>query len=134
MSGVVPVALAGLVLALAFALMDAGRVRPDARVLPAFCRLNDRQCSLVLRHPHARLFGLPNYAAGIGYYALVLLNVIVPFPPPWDIALVILSWCVVGAGLFLFYSLLAVVRVNCVLCFAAHGVNLLLALMLSFPR
>jgi uncharacterized membrane protein len=88
----------------------------------------------VLRHPHSRLFGLPNYSAGIGYYVLLLLNAFVPFPPPWDIALVTLSWCVVGMGLFLFYSLLAVIRVTCVLCLAAHGVNLLLALMLSFPR
>ena len=132
MNFLVLVALSGLAISLYFALVDSGRLRPDTPIVPSFCRLDERRCGVVLRHPHARLLGIPNYGAGIGYYILLLVREAVPFPPPWDAALVVVSWCVVAAGVFLAYSLLAIIRVACPLCLAIHGLNLLLALIISF--
>lgn len=124
-------ALAGLAIALFFALADRGRIAPDTRILPAFCRLDERRCGTVLRHPHARLLGVPNYAPGIVYYLVVLAAGILPLPDAAATALQVLSWCVVAAGVFLTWSLFAVIRVRCPLCLSAHAINVILALILS---
>ena len=47
---------------------------------------------------------------------------------------VAVAWGTVGLGLYLAYRLLFVLRVPCVLCLTAHGLNLAIALLVTHSR
>jgi len=123
--------LAGLYIALYFTLLAYGRIWSGTRMVPAFFRMGGGACSTVLKHPDARLFGLPNSLVGIVYYAGIATATVIFGVTRMPALIVGASWAVVGAGVFLVYSLIARVRTSCRLCLASHLINLLLALALS---
>ena len=111
-------------------------VRPDTRWIPAICRMGEQTCATIVFSPQARVFGVPNSVFGQLFYAsLALVAGSGGLDEPL-IRLVLLSASggTVLLGLYLTYSLLFVARVNCVLCFTSHAINLvLLAILLWRP-
>jgi uncharacterized membrane protein len=123
--------LVGFYISVYFTLLAYGRIWSGSRLVPALFRMGRGACSAVLHHPDARLFGLPNSLVGILYYAAIALATIGFGVRQMPAFLVGASWAVVGAGVFLVYSLYARVRVRCRLCLASHLINLLIALLMS---
>jgi len=128
-------ALVGLVLAGYFTGVTYGWLAPDQRWIPPVCRLKEETCSRIIDTPEARIFGLPNSVLGIGYYLAILGAIaLAPIPATARAVLVAGAWGTVGLGVYLTYRLLWGIRVPCVLCFTAHGLNLALALLLTYGR
>ncbi len=103
-------------------------MRPDVRWIPSFCRLEERTCASVIFTPSARVFGPPNSLLGQVYYAGLLAGAMFGvLGDPWVWRLCIAaSLATVALGAYLSYALLFVLRVPCPLCFASHGINVLL--------
>lgn len=123
--------LVGLYISVYFTLLAYGRIWSGSRLVPALFRMGGAACSTVLAHPDARLFGLPNSLVGIAYYLLIVGAVLLFGTRAMPSVVVGAAWAVVGAGIFLVYSLFARVRIRCRLCLATHLVNFLIALLLS---
>ena len=145
---VVGLALAGLVLAVSF---TAAFYRPGsvlARLLPPeVCDLKaeparfgtgsdrgmeaDPSCGTVVRTPGARIFGVPNSLLGLIYYGAAIGIALMGFPPALAAGLLAASWFTVAVGVYLGYRLLRVERMSCPLCWTAHALNTLLAIVLT---
>ena len=86
--------------------------------------------------PQARVFLLPNSVLGQLYYVGIFFGVVFGWiggqaPPPGSyVAASALTVCL---GLYLGYALLFINRVACPLCFASHGINLMIFLVLVVP-
>ena len=94
--------------------------------------MGEDTCSLVVRHPDARILRLPNSVLGVAWYSAVLaLSLGAGFPVfvgvvRWA------SWLSVLMGGYLVYSLYFRVRVACPLCLACHAMNVLVAVLVTF--
>jgi uncharacterized membrane protein len=123
---------AGFVLSLYFPLVYHNIVKPDSKLIPQFCRMDEHSCGLLLKTKEASLFGLPNFYLGLVYYSALLLVPITAERQFWnwwyDFATA--SLVAVGMGIYLSYALIVKLKVNCVLCFAGHAVNLLIAVLI----
>ena len=107
-------------------------VRPDTVWIPAICRMGEQTCATIVFTPRARVFGVPNSVLGLLFYATLGT---VTMSGGLDETLVrVVLLCAGGVtvllGLYLTYSLLFVTRVNCVLCFTSHAINLVLFVVL----
>jgi len=104
---------------------------PKSLIPPSIC--SENVCHGVLRTPFARIFRVPNFTIGILYYTMVF--IIASFPVPLEVHYAVLgaSWLVALLSLYLAWALIFKLRVNCLLCFAAHIVNVLIALLLTLP-
>jgi uncharacterized membrane protein len=128
-------ALTGLWLAIYFTGVTYRWLRPDVRWIPPVCRLKEETCSRIIDTPEARVFGLPNSLLGIGYYLAILGALVLgPLPPVGRAVAAAVAWGTVGLGLYLAYRLIFVLRVPCVLCFTAHALNLVIALLVTCGR
>ena len=107
-------------------------IRADEKWIPAFCRMEEQTCASIVFTPQARVFGLPNSVLGIVFYAALLGSAPVGFLDRQLIWLLFLGASVVSValGVYLAHSLLFVIRVPCKLCFAAHGINTAIFLIL----
>ena len=103
-------------------------VRPDTRWIPAFCRMGEQTCATIVFTPQARVFGVPNSVLGQLFYATLAIVAGTGGLDEPLIRLVVFgaSGVTVVLGAYLSYSLLFVTRVNCVLCFTSHAINLML--------
>ena len=126
----------GLYIAAYFTLVYYGRVAADTRLMPSVCRLEERTCQTVLNTRYARVFGVPNSLLGALYYPTVIVILSGGWgSAPVGAALIAVAWFTVALGFFLAYSLFFIIRIPCPLCLAGHGINLALALLLTFnPR
>jgi uncharacterized membrane protein len=107
-----------------------GWLSPDDHRIPRFCRMDEETCVAVLNHPDGRLLGIPNAWLGLCYYALVFVHAVVH--PPWaGTAVLVVAWLAVVLGVGLVYSLAFRVGKRCSLCLTAHGINLIIALILT---
>ena len=122
--------LLGFLISLYFVLVYHHRLPSNTRWIPAFCRMEDGVCEQIIRMPDARLLGVPNFHVGIVFYAVLVLSpfVLKPFTGVADGFMIALG-IAVGMGIYLTSSLLFDLKKKCVLCFAAHGINLLLFLL-----
>ncbi len=127
-------ALSGLYISLYFTLVYYGKIRPEGGFVPAFCTLDEKDCQRVIVHPHARIFLVPNFILGIVYYGLVLMVVFFGGGPVLSGGIMYASWLTVGVAFFLLYSLLYKVGMFCPLCLTAHGINILIACVLTYGR
>jgi hypothetical protein len=145
---VVGLALAGLVIAVTFA---AAFYRPGsavARLLPPeLCGLapggagaesgSGRRdlvnpgCETVIHTPGARVFGIPNSVLGAIYYLAAMTTALLDFPPALATGLLAAAWLAVALGVYLGYRLLRVERMSCRLCWTAHALNAVLAIVLT---
>lgn len=124
----------GLSISVYFTLMYYGVVPPDGRYVPRFCRLEGDACRLVLSHRDARLFGVPNAVIAIPYYALVIVAGAWGPASPLIRPLLVASWCTIVLAVYLAFSLLVKLRVFCPLCYAAHALNAVIAVLLTWVR
>lgn len=124
-------AIVGLYISTYFTLVYYRKIGPETRFIPSFCSLDEQTCQRVIFHPHARIFLLPNFVLGIVYYLFVLLRAF--SGPDFVLSGILLyaSWLTVIAAIFLSYSLFFVVRIICPLCLTAHGINILIAWILT---
>lgn len=125
-------ALIGLYISAYFTLVYYRKIKPDTLFIPAFCRLDENTCQLVIRHNDARVFWIPNFVLGIVYYIMILLLLVVPDFAFLYTGLLYVSWLNVALAIYLIHSLLFVVKILCPLCLAAHAVNIIIAFILTF--
>lgn len=122
----------GVLISLYFTSVSFRWVRPDSHWIPVVCRMEEATCARIVFTPSAKVLGPPNSTVGLLFYALLgsaaaTCGLSVPL-----IRLAGLGGSAVALLLsfYLTYSLLFVVRVKCVLCFAAHTINLIIFLLL----
>ena len=122
----------GVLISLYFTSVSFRWVQPDSRWIPIVCRMEEATCARIVFTPSAKVLGPPNSTLGLLFYALLggaaaTCSLSVPL-----IRLAGLGGSTVALlfSLYLTYSLLFVVRVRCVLCFAAHSINLIIFLLL----
>ena len=131
--------IAGLTISLYFALVYYGRMRADPFFIPQFCRLEEKSCKTILGTPQARLFRVPNFVPGMLYYFIVLVVGILgvlgtPLNNTFFWGLIGASCLTVFVGIYLSYSLLAIIRIPCPLCFTGHGINIILCGMFLYQK
>jgi len=134
--------LGGLADALYFTLAYYGRIRKARWVPEIFCAREGSSCVTVVRTPYARVLGVPNSLLGMLYYLLLLAwSGFIPryvsisghiFRPFDTLGLWLLgaSLCAVALGFYLIYALRWILHTHCPLCYAAHGINLALFVLL----
>lgn len=107
-------------------------IRPDARWVPAFCRMGEQTCASIVFTPRARVFGPPNSLLGQAYYVALITIISLGLVERGEIYTLALaaSALTVFLGVYLTYSLLFVTRVPCTLCFTSHAINFLLLVLL----
>ena len=139
---IVLLSLVGLANALYFTLTYYGRIR-KARWVPALlCAREDSSCVAIVRTPYARVFGVPNSLLGVVYYVLLMIWIMfVPrhvsisghvLRPSETLGLLLLgvSLSSVVLSFYLIYALRRVLHTHCPLCYAAHGINIVLLVLL----
>ena len=127
-------AVAGFAIASYFTAVAWRWMSPEARWIPTVCRMEERTCASVIFTPSARVFGPPNSLLGQMYYAALIAGAasgVLADPWVWRLCFAI-SLVTIGLGAYLACALLFVLRVRCPLCFAAHGINVLLWVLLVF--
>lgn len=125
---------AGLVIAASFTAAFYRPGSPLARLAPPeFCGFDPQKpgCGTVILTPGARVFGVPNSLLGLIYYLVVLVVALSGFPESAWPVLLVAAWSTVAFGAYLGYRLLRVERMSCPLCWTAHALNTLLAIVLS---
>lgn len=136
---IVVLALAGLGDALYFTFAYYGRVRKSRWIPEILCAREGSSCVTVVQTPYARVFGAPNSLLGILYYLLVIGWAVwgealligrgrglVPFSR----LLVPISGLTVALGFYLVFALRRRLHVDCPMCYAAHGINVTLFILL----
>lgn len=87
------------------------------------CDINNRiSCSKAFMSEYGKLFGVTNTLAGMAYYGLVFVLVILGFSN----LLFYLTAIGVGASFFFAYLLIFKVQSLCLVCFATYIINALL--------
>lgn len=134
-AAVMALAAAGLGISTYFTAVAYRWMRADARWIPAFCRLGERTCAAIVFTPRARVFGPPNSVLGQAFYAALLAGAPLGLlDQPLPLALYRGAGLVtVALAVYLSYSLLFVLRVPCPLCFASHGINTVIFVLLLLP-
>ncbi len=99
------------------------------RIMPTSCRMGEGDCISVLDHPAAHILGLPNALYGAIYYLVVLLAIathstILLYACRWASVLTLIM------SAFLVYMLTRRMKRRCILCFAGHFINVMLAVLL----
>jgi len=131
-AAVVVLAFVGLVISTYFTSVAFRWLRPDARWIPAFCRMGEKTCASIVFTPRARVFGVPNSVLGQLFYLALLVGLPLGLlEQQWMFALYFgASLVTVALAVYLTYSLLFITRVPCVLCFTSHGINAAICLLL----
>jgi len=116
-------AFAGLGIALYFSLVYYRIVEADSKWIPSFCRMEKGACMRILDTPEAKVLGLPNSVLGVFYYGAILFVPIQRF----EVLFLIASIFSVGLGMYLVHTLAFRLKTHCLLCYTAHGINLVIA-------
>ncbi len=126
---IIACSIIGLLISLYFTLAHYHILKPDAAFIPAICRMDQGICRRILQAREARILVLPNFALGLLYYCAIILYV---FVQPKGLAHVTTAAALatVVLGVYLTYTLLATLKLNCVLCYASHVNNAILFIAL----
>ncbi len=125
--------LLGLLTSFYFILVFYQLLKPDAAIVPIFCRLDETTCQHLMSTRNARILGVPNFVLGLLYYTAMALYAIggnsvqkiISFP-----LVAFVSLLTVFLGMYLVYGLVAKLKMHCVLCYASHTSNLIIFLAL----
>lgn len=127
--------LTGFLISLYFTLIYYRRIRPDFRLVPQFCRMDDATCMYVIHTPQARIFGLPNSLLGTSYYLLIihvaLFSSLVATELLFQLAIIV-SIGVVMLSTYLLFALIFSIKTSCILCFTSHALNYVILLLFIF--
>lgn len=119
-------AIVGSADALYFSLVSAGRVEPDAKWVPRFCRMDRASCGTVLHTAYARLFGVPNSTLGLGWFSFLAAGLLLEAATPVRVPCAVLLGPATVAATYSVYLASVLrwrLRVSCVLCYVAHATN-----------
>jgi uncharacterized membrane protein len=130
--GLLSLSVIGLYISSYFTLVHYRIVEADSKYVPEFCRMDEGSCMLVIHHPDASIFGVPNALLGIPYYLSVLLLVVGVDGDPLLTGLRLSSLVTVVLGVYLVHSLFVKVRVMCLLCLTSHVINMFIAFLLLY--
>lgn len=123
--------LVGLAISLYFTLVYHKLIPSNSKLIPRFCRMGETTCGFLLATSDARLFGIPNFYAGLLFYASLLMFLILSGDvQEYKTLLLVASGATVAMGIFLMHSLLVRIRVHCVLCFVSHAINAFIFILL----
>lgn len=125
--------LIGFLISLYFALVYYRKIPANYFLVPRFCRMKESTCQTVLSTREARVFGVPNFLLGFGYYALVFLAAISTSDEAERVShtiLLLFSILALIFSVYLAYSLLFKIKIPCPLCFISQTLNLLLVVFL----
>lgn len=123
-------ALTGFFISLYFTGVYYNYLKSDVWWVPVFCRMKQQTCQSVVQTPEARIFGVPNFVLGLLFYIVLIVTVLGDIGGfLFDILIATAIFTVVLAG-YLVYALRVRLQTDCVLCYTAHGINTLIALML----
>ena len=123
----------GMLISVYFTLVIYHIMKPDARIVPLICRMEEGACFAIIDTRDARVFGVPNAFLGILYYLSVIVFVTMFQSDSESIlyqVVVSISAGTVILGAYLTYALLLKLRTPCPLCFIGHGINLGIFLLL----
>lgn len=116
-------ALAGLGIATYFSMVSYRIIEPDSKWIPPFCRMEPDSCMSILETREASIVGIRNSVLGMLDDGAILFVPIERFEIPFLVA----SIFSVGLGMYLVHALVYRLKIYCPLCYAAHGINLLIA-------
>lgn len=123
-------ASAGFLISLYFTGVYYGYLRSDVWWIPKFCRMEQGSCISILRTPEARIFGVPNFVLGLVFYGALFFAVLGGRHGFLFDLLIATAIFTVILAVYLIYALRVRLKTDCVLCYAAHGINTIIALML----
>ena len=129
---VIGACLIGTLIASYFTLVYYRLLKPDARFVPRFCRMDGNTCFSILSTREARIFGAPNSLYGVSYYVGILVCSFLPYEQHiflWQLAGALSVGTVVISG-YLLFALLVKLKIKCVLCITGHAVNVMLMMLL----
>lgn len=125
-------ALAGILISVYFTGVYYGLLKSNVWWMPAVCQMDEKSCQSIIQTPEARVFGVPNFVLGLVFYILVILTTIGNFEGfLFELVLAGALFTVILA-VYLVYSLRVKLKTDCVLCYTAHVINTLIAIILSF--
>jgi len=127
--GLLLLSILGLYISSYFTLVYYGFIRAETKYIPAFCRMAEGSCMLVIHHPDARIFGVSNAPLGVVYYAFVFLFAVDVGADVLLAGLRLSSLVTVILAVYLIHSLFIKIRVRCILCLTSHGINMLIAIL-----
>jgi uncharacterized membrane protein len=122
-------AIAGFLISFYFSGVYYGFLKSNTWWIPAVCRMNKNTCEKIIETPEASVFGLPNFVLGMIFYVIIIVTIVGDVQGfLFDIALAIALFTVLLA-VYLIYALWFVVRMHCPLCYIAHGLNTVIAIL-----
>jgi len=125
---------AGFLISLYFTGVYYGYLKSNVWWIPAFCRMEQHSCQSILQTPEARVFGVPNFVLGLLFYgALVIVILGDSGGFLFDIVVATALFTVILAG-YLVYALRVRLKIDCILCYTAHGINTLIAVILIIKK
>lgn len=117
----------GLAISLYFLGVYKGIIKGRKNFVPdVVC--NDNTCISILKTKYSNPFKIPNFILGIFYYIIVLISTFLIFSAS-NLFLFLLSWFVVIFSFYLAYALIFKLKTICVLCFASHVINIIIAVV-----
>ena len=144
---VIALSLAGLADALYFTFAYYGQVRKSRWVPVVLCAREESSCVTVVRTPFGSVFGVPNSLLGIIYYSLLLLWALAWQSARLTVEINMTSYIVtftdllvaagtvtVVLGFYLIFALRRILHTDCPFCYVAHGINLVLLVLLVIAR
>ncbi len=123
-------ALTGFLISLYFTGVYYNYLRSDVWWVPVFCRMKEQTCRSIVQTPEARIFGVPNFALGLLFYILLIVSVLGNIGGFLLDILIATAIFTVVLAVYLIYALRVRLKTDCVLCYAAHGINTLIAFIL----
>ncbi len=144
---VIALSLAGLADALYFTFAYYGRIRKARWVPQVLCAREGSSCVTVVRTPYGSVFGVPNSLLGIIYYTLLIIWAVAGqsrvfgfqlgmtfYSITFTGLLIAASAVTVALGFYLVYALRRILHTDCPFCYVAHGINLMLLVLMVLAR
>jgi uncharacterized membrane protein len=122
----------GLYISLYFTLVYFRLVEPDQRFVPAWCRMDNNSCHVIVHSPQAHALGLPNSLYGIFYYLFIASFALINdwySSYPLQKTMVFFSAAPMLMSIYLFIALRFQLKTHCILCYVSHAINLFLFLL-----
>jgi uncharacterized membrane protein len=122
----------GLYISIYFSLVFYQVISPENKLVPEWCRMENKTCELVVHTNQGRILWLPNSVFGILYYSTQVVFVMVLSlyrSSAIQSAMTVISAIPFLMSLCLLYALRVQLKTHCVLCYICNGINILLFLI-----
>jgi uncharacterized membrane protein len=123
-------ASAGFLISLYFTGVYYGYLKSDVWWIPVFCRMEHDSCASIVQTPEARIFGVPNFVLGLVFYSVLVVTILGDIGGFLFDLLTATALLTVVLAVYLIYALRIRLKTDCVLCYSAHGINILIAMIL----